>query len=51
MNKNKLHFNEYAKFYDFVYKNKNSLKEISFVTKKLKLNKKLLIIRSWMWYI
>ena len=39
MNKNKLHFNEYAKFYDFVYKNKNSLKEISFVTKKLKLNK------------
>lgn len=40
MNKKKLHFNEYAKFYDLVYKNKNSRKEIIFVKKKLKLNKK-----------
>ncbi len=38
MSKKKLHFNEYAKFYDLVYKKKNSFKEISFVKKKLNLN-------------
>ena len=39
MNKQISNFNDYAKFYDLAYKNKNYSKEISFVKKKLKINK------------
>lgn len=39
MKNNTINFKEYAKFYDLIYKNKSHLKEISFVSKKLKINK------------
>ena len=42
--KNKSHFNEYAKFYDLVYEKKSHLKEILFISKKLKINKNSTII-------
>ena len=38
MKNSTMNFKEYAKFYDLIYKNKNHLKEISFVSKKLKIN-------------
>jgi SAM-dependent methyltransferase len=39
MKNNTINFKEYAKFYDLIYKNKSHLKEISFVSKKLKIDK------------
>tara|TARA_B100000795_G_C22787496_1_gene435289 strand:- start:1234 stop:2001 length:768 start_codon:yes stop_codon:yes gene_type:complete len=37
--KNKIKFNEYAKFYDLAYGNKNYVNEILFISKKLNINK------------